>query len=281
MSQRRWLRHRRSASQRDSDCIGLILTALVVFDIEAVPDLEAARRLLGQPDHTPDADIRRMLGERYSRDGADPATAFLKVPIYRIVSIAALYAKREDGGGPWTVTKSAAVRSARKPKRNCCSASSKAFRSMVGARAQSCDLLAAMASTYRCCAIGPSPSAFPYRAFTPAVTATIGTASARTTIDLCDVAVRLRRLKQAEPRRDGGVGQHSGEDRRRRWQSGRGLRRSGRLTEVTDYCLTDVLATYSVFLRYEMVRGELRPAHFDASMESLRAIVQRHLSNGR
>ena len=52
---------------------------------------------------------------------------------------------------------------------------------------------------------------------------------------------------------------------------------AGRLTEVTDYCLTDVLATYSVFLRYEMVRGELRPAHFDASMESLRAIVQRHL----
>ncbi len=52
---------------------------------------------------------------------------------------------------------------------------------------------------------------------------------------------------------------------------------AGRLTEVTDYCLTDVLATYSVFLRYEMVRGELRPAHFDASRESLRAIVQRHL----
>jgi len=36
----------------------------------------------------------------------------------------------------------------------------------------------------------------------------------------------------------------------------------------------DVLATYSVFLRYEMVRGELRPAHFDASMESLRTIIQ-------
>ena len=52
---------------------------------------------------------------------------------------------------------------------------------------------------------------------------------------------------------------------------------AGRLTEVTDYCLTDVLATYSVFLRYEMVRGELRPAHFDASMESLRTIIQRHL----
>jgi hypothetical protein len=45
-----------------------------------------------------------MLGERYSRAGEDPATAFLKAPIYRIISIAALYAKRDDGGGPWTVT---------------------------------------------------------------------------------------------------------------------------------------------------------------------------------
>src|SRR5271165_5379472 len=80
------------------------MTALVVFDIEAVPDFEMARRLLEQPADTPDADLRRMLGQRYSHDGADPATAFLKAPIYRIASIAALYAKREDGGGPWTVT---------------------------------------------------------------------------------------------------------------------------------------------------------------------------------
>ena len=57
------------------------MTALVVFDIEAVPDLEMARRLLKQPDDTPDADIRRMLGERYARNGEDPATAFLKAPI--------------------------------------------------------------------------------------------------------------------------------------------------------------------------------------------------------
>ncbi len=80
------------------------MTALVAFDIEAVPDFEAARRLLAQPIDTPDADIRRMLGERYSRNGEDPTTAFLKVPIYRIVCIAAPYAQRDDGGGPWTVT---------------------------------------------------------------------------------------------------------------------------------------------------------------------------------
>ncbi len=44
------------------------MTALVVFDIEAVPDLDMARRLLAQPDDTPDVDIRRMVGERYAPD---------------------------------------------------------------------------------------------------------------------------------------------------------------------------------------------------------------------
>ena len=109
------------------------MTALVVFDIEAVPDFEAARRLLAQPDSTPDDEIRRMLGERYSRDGEEPTTAFLKVPIYRIVSIAALNAKREVGGGP----RSAADRSARRPRPKYCSASSKPFRWMVAGPARS------------------------------------------------------------------------------------------------------------------------------------------------
>ncbi len=60
------------------------MTALVVFDIEAIPDLSVGRRLLAQPEHVSDADVRRMLGERYARDGQDPTTAFLKTPIYRI-----------------------------------------------------------------------------------------------------------------------------------------------------------------------------------------------------
>jgi hypothetical protein len=52
---------------------------------------------------------------------------------------------------------------------------------------------------------------------------------------------------------------------------------AGRLTEVADYCLTDMLATYCVFLRYEMVRGDLTPAHLDASMGSLRTTVRKHV----
>ncbi|WP_281806702.1 hypothetical protein [Methylocystis echinoides] len=56
------------------------MTALVVFDIEAVPDLEVGRRLLGQPEDAPDADVRRMLGERYARDGLDPTTWIRRRP---------------------------------------------------------------------------------------------------------------------------------------------------------------------------------------------------------
>src|SRR5258708_7076165 len=52
---------------------------------------------------------------------------------------------------------------------------------------------------------------------------------------------------------------------------------AGRLAEVADYCLSDVLATYCVFLRYEMVRGDLTPAHLETSMASLRATVQKHV----
>jgi hypothetical protein len=68
-----------------------------------VPDFDAARRLLAQLDSTSDAKVRLMLGEHYSRDGEDPLTAFLNAPIYRIVCIANLNAKREDRGDPWTV----------------------------------------------------------------------------------------------------------------------------------------------------------------------------------
>ncbi|MBK8210866.1 MAG: hypothetical protein IPK78_13795 [Rhodospirillales bacterium] len=80
------------------------MTTLVVFDIEAVPDYPTARRLLGEPDGTPETETRRRLGQRYARNGEDPSKAFLKVPIYQIVCIATLNAKREEGGGAWSVS---------------------------------------------------------------------------------------------------------------------------------------------------------------------------------
>jgi 3'-5' exonuclease len=253
------------------------MTALVVFDIEAVPDFEMARRLLAQPDGTADADIRRMLGERYSRNGEDPATAFLKAPIYRIVSIAALYAKRDDGGGPWTVTQLGSR--------------------SVGEKTEA-EILLGFVKSLPVDGRGTGPilvtfggngfdlPLLRYRAFAHGVPVPGLHGGGHRNywhrfgsdhIDLCDVlsgyggSTKPSLAEMAAladiPVKIGGVDGSQVE----------AFVAAGRLSEVAEYCLTDVLATYSVFLRYEMVRGDLRPAHFDASMESLRTMVRQHV----
>jgi predicted PolB exonuclease-like 3'-5' exonuclease len=253
------------------------MTALVVFDVEAVPDLEMARRLLEQPDDTPDPGIRRMLGERYARSGEDTATAFLKAPIYRIVAIAALYAKREDGGGPWTVTHIGSR--------------------SIGEKSEA-ELLLGFVKSLPVDGRGTGPilvtfggngfdlPLLRYRAFAHGVPVPGLHGGGHRNywhrfgsdhVDLCDALsgyggstkpslAEIAALAKI-PVKIGGVDGSQVES----------FVAAGRLSEVADYCLTDVLATACVFLRYEMVRGELRPAHFDASMDSLKAIVQRHL----
>ena len=236
-----------------------------------------ARRLDAQPNDTPDADIRRMLGERYSRNGEDPTTAFLKVPIYQIISIAALYAKRDDSGGPWTVTQIGSR--------------------SVGEKTEAELLLGFVKSLpVDSCGTGPILVTFNgngfdlpllrYRAFALGVPVpglhggghrNYWHRFGQDHVDLCDVlsghgASTKPSLAETAalaniPVKIGGIDGSQVE----------AYVAAGRLTEVADYCLTDVLATYSVFLRYEMVRGDLRPAHFDASMDSLRAMVQKHV----
>jgi predicted PolB exonuclease-like 3'-5' exonuclease len=39
----------------------------------------------------------------------------------------------------------------------------------------------------------------------------------------------------------------------------------GRIKEVADYCETDIVNTYRVWLRYELFRGRLNSAEFKAS----------------
>jgi len=41
--------------------------------------------------------------------------------------------------------------------------------------------------------------------------------------------------------------------------------REGRIREIADYCETDVVNTYRVWLRYELFRGRLTDAEFQAS----------------
>lgn len=54
---------------------------------------------------------------------------------------------------------------------------------------------------------------------------------------------------------------------------------AGRLAEVRNYCETDVLATYLVFLRFALFRGELTPTGFAASVTNLKTYLANERGN--
>jgi hypothetical protein len=62
---------------------------VIVWDLETIPDLEAARRMLGLPNAT-DTEVRDAMG-----------WTFPKHPVHKIVCIGALIARRQPEG--WSV----------------------------------------------------------------------------------------------------------------------------------------------------------------------------------
>ena len=50
----------------------------------------------------------------------------------------------------------------------------------------------------------------------------------------------------------------------------------GKINEIADYCETDVLNTYRVWLRYELFRGKLDENGFRASEQNLIDFIKRH-----
>jgi Predicted 3'-5' exonuclease related to the exonuclease domain of PolB len=51
--------------------------------------------------------------------------------------------------------------------------------------------------------------------------------------------------------------------------------REGKLKDVADYCETDVVGTYQVWLRYELFRGSLSQNAFEGSERNLADFVRR------
>jgi 3'-5' exonuclease len=49
--------------------------------------------------------------------------------------------------------------------------------------------------------------------------------------------------------------------------------RDGKIKEIADYCETDVVNTYRVWLRYELFRGELSDIVFQASEANLSEFI--------
>ena len=50
--------------------------------------------------------------------------------------------------------------------------------------------------------------------------------------------------------------------------------REGRIQEIADYCETDIVNTYRVWLRYDLFRGRLSPSDFEASEQALAAFLK-------
>ena len=55
--------------------------------------------------------------------------------------------------------------------------------------------------------------------------------------------------------------------------------REGKIKEVADYCETDVVGTYQVWLRYELFRGTLSRDAFQASQRKLMDFMNTRLTS--
>ncbi|MDI1325553.1 MAG: 3'-5' exonuclease [Brevundimonas sp.] len=236
---------------------------VVVFDLETIPDLEAVSRIHAIEPHDEDQ-AQEIVGEK-----------FCKLPLHRIACIGALIAESSDHG--WI------VRSLGAPH--------------IGDRSEA-DLIASFAdrlNDLRPCLVSFNGSGFDlpvlrYRAMVNQLSAPGLYARgyfkrySDDAVDLCDVLAsfttqgkckldELSRILGLPGKPDGVDGSKVAE-----------YVATGRLQEIADYCETDVVNTYRVWLRYELMRGALTPTAFEQSERNLtdfinvRSIEKPHLA---
>jgi 3'-5' exonuclease len=241
----------------------------VVFDLETVPDLAAGRELLSVDAATSDKQVRRMLGERYTRPGEDPDKAFIKVPLQRIVCIGAIYAQRTDQG-PWIVVRSGVGHIGVRPERELIerfvdSLNETPSPQLVGFNSSSFDL-----------------PVLRYRAFALAIPAqTIHGSNGKDYwyrygkdhIDICDIISGFgasARPSLAElaalsgiPAKIGGMEGSQVEP----------MAAAGQFEELAAYCETDIFVTYLLFLRLSLVTGGIDLDCYASSLDHLRQYI--------
>jgi predicted PolB exonuclease-like 3'-5' exonuclease len=227
---------------------------VIVWDIETVPDLKgfaAANGHVGKADD----EVRAELGDK-----------FPKQIYHSIICIGALVARRDEGGH-WTVDALGAPH--------------------VGERSEK-DLIASFVE--KIAALSPQLVTFNgssfdlpvlrYRAMVHGVPAP-GLAArpyfhryTDDAVDLCDVLSSFSSQAKATlheicrvmglPGKPGGI---SGAEVEKYY-------RDGHIREIAEYCESDVLNTYRVWLRYELFRGRLSDAQFQGSEDDLAEFVK-------
>jgi 3'-5' exonuclease len=225
------------------------MSNLIVWDIETVPDLRGFAAANGHYG-AGDDEVRAAMGDK-----------FPKHIYHSIICIGALVAHREQNGR-WTVTALGAPHVGERPEKALISSFvdriAELSPQLVTFNGSSFDL---PVLRYRARVHGvaePGLSARPHF-----------NRYAEDAVDLCDVLSSFNSQCKATlhelcrvmglPGKPEGI---SGADVERYY-------REGRIREIAEYCESDVLNTYRVWLRHELFRGRLSVAEFDASESGL------------
>jgi predicted PolB exonuclease-like 3'-5' exonuclease len=240
------------------------MASIIVWDIETVPDLKGFAAANGYEAKNED-EVRAAMGDK-----------FPKHVYHSIICIGALVAHREDGR--WMVSALGAPHVGERPEKALISSFvdriAELSPQLVTFNGSSFDL---PVLRYRALVHGvaaPGLSARPYfNRYT------------EDAVDLCDVLssfnsqsrVTLHELCRVMglPGKPDGI---SGADVER-------YHREGRIREIAEYCESDVVNTYRVWLRHELFRGRLSAPEFEASEAGLvdfikaRGNTKSHLSD--
>ena len=226
--------------------------SVIVWDLETVPDLAAAARMLNLGDAT-EAEVREAIGP-----------GFPKHPLHRIVCIGALIASRQTDG--WRVDALGAPhigeRSEAKLISDFVEKIGQLRPQLVTFNGHSFDLpvLRYRAMVNRLSAVGLQVRPYFYRYGEDA-------------LDLCDVLgsyVPGAKVKLDEVAKILGLtGKPEGVDGSRVEE----MIAAGQIEEVARYCESDVLNTYRVWLVYELFRGSITAAEHDWSEAQVRNFV--------
>ena len=251
------------------------MTNYVVFDLETVPDLDIARRLLNLGAEVPNEEVRVAIGQKYARPDQDPRAICLKPLFHRIVCIGAVFAER-DHDGPFSVRSIGARHIGEKDEPKLIADflaglprdDGGAGPVLVSFNGGGFDL---PVLRYRALALGLSvPGLFHggrrdywYR-------------FGRDHIDLCDMLAgfgasarpslnEMAALLGVPAKLDGIDGSQV-----------EAFADAGRLNDIASYCLGDVITSFRLLLRLALVRGEIDEGLLAESEHSLDEAIERH-----
>jgi 3'-5' exonuclease len=233
------------------------LSSVIVWDLETVPDLDAAARVGGTVGAS-EAEIRESLGDK-----------FPKLPLHKIVCIGAVVASRADG--VWCVEAIGAPHIGERSERELITAFVEKIAAykpqLVTFNGNTFDLpvLRYRAMMHRIEA--PGLECRPYfRRYTDDC------------LDLCDALSSFdgrSKMKLDDLSRAFGFAGKPGDIDGSQVEQ---YVKDGRIVEVSQYCEADVINTYRIWLLHELFRGVLTTDQHQLSETSLHTYISKYLS---